>query len=214
MLFEPIHARIRKPNILRRALQNPQRPAVIPRRLRNPIRNARQPQDEVSNRIHVQQHHPPHILIDVIRLPDPDPRRRNQLLLALLLLLRLPRKRLGRGQRKVVVGLARAGPGPPVDGPVVGEPEVHLEAVRVVAVVERVRAAAGVAHAQALVHVREDVDVDAEGDDDDGEAPPVAQRVPQPLAVVADPAPVARHGLDGVDAEGRAACAPVSIRKF
>lgn len=59
-----------------------------------------------------------------------------------------------------------------------------------------------VALREAAAHAEEDGHVDADDGQEDGEAPAVAERVPQVGRVLRDPAPVARHGLDLVHDQG------------
>lgn len=77
VLSESVNQGVHQSGILRRCLQDCQHTTVAPSSLHNPIRYSRNPQDTVRDRIQIQQHHPPHILIDTGRLSDPDPRRGN-----------------------------------------------------------------------------------------------------------------------------------------
>ena len=60
-----------------------------------------------------------------------------------------------------------------------------------------------VALREAAAHADEDGHVDADDGEEDGEAPAVAERVPQVGRVLRDPAPVARHGLDLAHDQGQ-----------
>lgn len=68
MLVEPIRQRVGETDVLAAALQHGQRLALVARRLQQPVDDAGQPEDDVHDRIRVEEEHALDLALDLVRL--------------------------------------------------------------------------------------------------------------------------------------------------
>lgn len=68
MLVEAVGQRVGEADVLAAALQHGQRLALVARRLQQPVDDSRQPEDDIHDRVRVEEEHALDLALDLVRL--------------------------------------------------------------------------------------------------------------------------------------------------